>query len=163
LKGAEVVTKIATLSVGEITVHEMGVMTDETIADPIVVEELRQEEWEGVTHRVSLASELAKTNSESLNLAVVRDEFDADTFDENLDNEQHIEENDELAGSESDEKTCNVQLIQPPMHRSAQLAKAMRLMCSPQWLLYVMFRHQVALTGIHITQMKSCEYWSCSI
>jgi hypothetical protein len=44
LKGAEVVTKIALLSVGEITVHEMGVMTDETIADPIVVEEPRQEE-----------------------------------------------------------------------------------------------------------------------
>jgi hypothetical protein len=43
-----------------------------------------------------------KINSESLNLAVVRDEFDADTFDENLDNEQHVEENDELASSESD-------------------------------------------------------------
>jgi hypothetical protein len=27
-----------------------------------------------------------------------------DTFDENLDNEQHVEENDELASSESDEK-----------------------------------------------------------
>jgi hypothetical protein len=36
---------------------------------------------------VSLGSELAKTNSESLNLALVSDEFDADTFDENLDNE----------------------------------------------------------------------------
>jgi hypothetical protein len=45
-----------------------------------------------------------KINSESLNLAVVRDEFDADTFDENLDNEQHVEENDELASSESDEE-----------------------------------------------------------
>jgi hypothetical protein len=27
-----------------------------------------------------------KMNSESLNLSLVRDEFDADTFDENLDN-----------------------------------------------------------------------------
>jgi hypothetical protein len=32
----------------------------------------------GVTHRVSLANELAKTNPESLNLVVVRDEFDTD-------------------------------------------------------------------------------------
>jgi hypothetical protein len=47
---------------------------------------------------------LAKINSESLNLAVVRDEFDADTFDENINNEQHVEENDELASSESDEE-----------------------------------------------------------
>jgi hypothetical protein len=53
--------------------------------------------------------ELAKINSESLNLAVVRDEFDADTFDENLDNEQHVEKNDELASSESDkENEANV-------------------------------------------------------
>jgi hypothetical protein len=51
-----------------------------------------------------LASELAKTNSKSLNLAVVRDEFDADTFDENLDNEQRITKNDELASRESDEE-----------------------------------------------------------
>jgi hypothetical protein len=47
---------------------------------------------------------LAKINSEALNLAVVRDEFDADTFDENVDNEQHIEENNETASSESDEE-----------------------------------------------------------
>jgi hypothetical protein len=47
---------------------------------------------------------LAKINSESLNLAVVRDEFDVDTFDENINNEQHVEENDELASSESDEE-----------------------------------------------------------
>jgi hypothetical protein len=53
--------------------------------------------------------ELAKINSESLNLVVVRDEFDADTFDENLDNEQHVEKNDELASSESDkENEANV-------------------------------------------------------
>jgi hypothetical protein len=47
---------------------------------------------------------LAKTNSKSLNLAVVRDEFDADMFDENIDNEQHVEENDELSRSESNEE-----------------------------------------------------------
>jgi hypothetical protein len=33
------------------------------------------------------------------------------------------------------------------MQRSAQVAKAMRQMCPPQRLLYVMSRHQVALTG----------------
>jgi hypothetical protein len=53
--------------------------------------------------------ELAKINSESLNLALVRDEFDADTFEENLDNEQHVEKNDELASSASDkENEANV-------------------------------------------------------
>jgi hypothetical protein len=68
------------------------------------VEQVSQEKWQGVTHRVSLASELVKINFESLNLAVVRDEFDIDTFNENLDNEQHVEENDELPSSESDEE-----------------------------------------------------------
>jgi hypothetical protein len=43
-------------------------------------------------------------NSESLNLALVTDEFDADTLDENLDNEQHIDENDESSSTESDEE-----------------------------------------------------------
>jgi hypothetical protein len=95
---------MSSLSSGEITVHEMGVMMEETIADPIAVEQLSQEEWQGVTHRASLASELAKTNSESLNLAVVRDEFNANTFDENLDNEQRVEKIDELGSSESDEE-----------------------------------------------------------
>jgi hypothetical protein len=37
LKGAEVVGVIAPLSAGEITVHEDGVTTDETIADPITI------------------------------------------------------------------------------------------------------------------------------
>jgi hypothetical protein len=39
----------------------------------------------------------------------VRDEFDVDTFDENLDNEQHIDETDESSSSESDEEN-----MQPP-------------------------------------------------
>jgi hypothetical protein len=65
LKGAEVVTEIASLSGGEIIVHKIGVATEETIANPIAVEQPTQEEWQGVTHRVSLASELAKTNSEA--------------------------------------------------------------------------------------------------
>ncbi len=81
LKGAEVVAEIAPLPSGEITVQETGVMTEEIIVDPIAVEQAIQEEWQGATHRVSLGSELAKTNSEALNLAVVTDEFDADTFD----------------------------------------------------------------------------------
>jgi hypothetical protein len=42
-----------------------------------------------------------KTNSEALNLAVVTDEFDANTFAENVDTEQDIEEDDEIARSES--------------------------------------------------------------
>jgi hypothetical protein len=104
LKGAEVVEKIAPLPGGEITVHENYVITEETIADPIAVEQPSQEEWQCVTHRVSLASELVKINSEALNLAVVRDEFDTDTFDENIYTEQHVEENDETASSESDEE-----------------------------------------------------------
>jgi hypothetical protein len=38
LKGAEVVAEIAPLRVGEIIVHEMSVMIEKTVADPIVVE-----------------------------------------------------------------------------------------------------------------------------
>jgi hypothetical protein len=48
---------------------------------------------------------LTKTNSEALNLAVVTYEFDADTFDENVDTEQHVEEDDETVRSESDEES----------------------------------------------------------
>jgi hypothetical protein len=101
LKGAEIVGVIAPLSGGEITVHKDGVTTEETIADPITIEQPSQEELQCVTHTVSLASELMKTNSEALNLAVVTDEFDVDTFDENVDIEQHVEEDDETARSES--------------------------------------------------------------
>jgi hypothetical protein len=61
-----------------------------------------------VTHTVSLASELVKINSEALNLTVVTDEFDIDTFDENVDTEQHVEEDDETARSESDEELTGV-------------------------------------------------------
>jgi hypothetical protein len=59
-------------------------------------------EWQGVTHRVSLASEFVKTNFEDLNLAVVTDEFNADMFAKNVDTKQHIEKGDETARSESD-------------------------------------------------------------
>jgi hypothetical protein len=96
------------LSTGEITVHEDGVTIEETIADPIMIEQLSQEELQGVTHMVSLASKLVKTNSEALNLAVVTDEFDADMFDENVDTEQHVEEDDEIVRSESDEELTGV-------------------------------------------------------
>jgi hypothetical protein len=47
---------------------------------------------------------LAKTNSEALNLAVVIDEFDVDTFAENVKTQQHIEEDDETSRSESNEE-----------------------------------------------------------
>jgi hypothetical protein len=104
LKGAEVVSKIASLPVDEINVHDIGVTIEETIADPIEVEQPIQEEWHGVTHRVSLGSELAKTNSKALNLTVVSDEFHADTFPKNIDTKQHIEEDDETSMSESDEE-----------------------------------------------------------
>jgi hypothetical protein len=67
------------------------------------VEQLSQEEWQGVTHRVILGSDLAKINSEALNLEVVTNEFDADTFAENDKTQQHIEEDDETARSKSDE------------------------------------------------------------
>jgi hypothetical protein len=44
LKVAEVVTEIASLPGGEITVQEMGVTTEEIIVDPIVVQQASQEE-----------------------------------------------------------------------------------------------------------------------
>jgi hypothetical protein len=87
LKGAEVVAEIAPWPVSEINVHETGVTTEETITEPIAVEQPSQEEWQGVNHRVSLGSELVKINFEALNLAVVTDDFDADTFAENVDTE----------------------------------------------------------------------------
>jgi hypothetical protein len=103
LKGDEIVAEIALLPIDVINVHEMGVTIEDTIADPIAVEQPSQKEWRGVTHRVSLASELAKTNSKTLNLAVITYDFDADTFAENVDTEQHIEEDDKIARSENDE------------------------------------------------------------
>jgi rRNA maturation endonuclease Nob1 len=129
LKGAEVVGIIASLSTGEITVHEDRVTTEETITDPITIEQPNQEELQRVTHTASLASELAKTNSKALNLAVVIDEFDTDTFDENVDAEQHVEEDDETGRSESDEELSGV---------------------TPVDVL-----KQVVLTGVYITQTKS--------
>jgi hypothetical protein len=107
LKGAEVVAGIALLPSGEITIQETGVTTEEIVVDPIAVEQVSQEELHGATHRVNLGSELAKTNSEALNLAVVTDEFDDETFDENVDIEAHVEEDDEVGINESDEE--NVQ------------------------------------------------------
>jgi hypothetical protein len=108
LNGAEVVGVIVPLSAGEITVHEDVVAMEETIADPITIEQPSQEELWGVTHTVSLANELTKINSEALNFAVVTDEFDADTFDENVDTEHHVEEDDETARSKSDEGLTGV-------------------------------------------------------
>jgi hypothetical protein len=96
------------LSAGEITVHEDGVTPEETIADHIMIEQPSQEELQGVTYMVSLVSELAKTNFEALNLAMVTDVFDADTFDKIIDTEQHVEEDDETTRSESDEELTGV-------------------------------------------------------
>jgi hypothetical protein len=44
LKGAEVVEEITLLPVGEINVHDTGVMIEETIVGLIVVEQPSQEE-----------------------------------------------------------------------------------------------------------------------
>jgi hypothetical protein len=71
LKGAELVGVIAPLSVGEITVHEDGVITDETIADPITIDQPSQKKLQGVTHTVSLASELVKKILKHINGAPV--------------------------------------------------------------------------------------------
>jgi hypothetical protein len=117
MKGAEVVVEIVPLFVSEITVHETGMTTKETIANTIVVEQPSQEELQGVTLRVSLASELAKTNSKALNLAAVTNEFDANTFDENVATEQHIEEDKETARSESDKEN-----IQPSVDTAPDVA-----------------------------------------
>jgi hypothetical protein len=87
---------------GDVTVQEMGVLTEEIIVGRIAVEQASQEELHGATHRVSLGSELAKTNYEALNLAVVTDEFD-----DNVDTEAHVEEDDEAGISKSDKE--NVQ------------------------------------------------------
>jgi hypothetical protein len=69
---------------------------------------------QGVTHTVGMASELVKTNSKELDLGVVTDEFDIDTFDENVDTEQHVEEDDETARSESDKELTGVTLYDVP-------------------------------------------------
>jgi hypothetical protein len=115
LNGAEVVAEITLLPSGEITVHEMDVMTEEIIVDPIAVEQVSQEELHGATHRASLGSELAKTNSEALNLTVVTDEFDDKAFDENVDTEAHVEGEDEAGISESDKEN-----MQPTWYHNLQ-------------------------------------------
>jgi hypothetical protein len=107
LKGAEVVAEIAPLPSGEMTVQETGVTTEEIVVDPIAVEQASQEELHSATHRVIQGSELVKINYEALNLAMVTDEFDDETLDKNVDIEAHVEEDDEVGMSESDEE--NVQ------------------------------------------------------
>jgi hypothetical protein len=51
---------------------------------------------------------LVKINFEALNLAVVTDKFDANTFDENVDIEQYVEEDDKTVRGESDEELTGV-------------------------------------------------------
>jgi hypothetical protein len=78
------------------------------------VEQPTQEEWQCGTHRVRLSSKLTKTNSKVLNLVVVTDEFDIDTFDENVDTKPHVEEEEEeITISESDEES-----VQPSVDTS---------------------------------------------
>jgi hypothetical protein len=138
LKGVEVVVGIALLSIGEINVHETSMTIEETVADPIAVEHPNQEEWQGVIHRVSLGSELAKINSKALNLAVVTDEFNVDTFGENVDTEQHIEEDDETARSESDEENMQPSVDTIPDATIDPCGEGNEANVPPQQLLYVM-------------------------
>jgi hypothetical protein len=153
LKGAKVVAEITPLACGEIIVPKTGVTTEETVVDPIAVEQQRQEEWQGVTHRISLDSKLAKINFEALHLALVRDEFDTDMFDENVNTEQHVEKNDETASSESDEENMQPSVDttpDAPVDTGGKGNEA-NVPPPPHRLLYVMYRHQIALTVIHIT------------
>jgi hypothetical protein len=92
LKGEEIVAELVLLPGGEMTMHRTGMTIEEIIVDPIVVDQPSQNECQGVTHRVSLGSELVKANSEALDLALVRDEFDVDMFDQNSDNKQNVDE-----------------------------------------------------------------------
>jgi hypothetical protein len=135
LKGAEVVAECASLLDGEMTVHRTGMTIEEIIVDPIIVEVLSQEECQSVAHMISLESELVKTNSESLNLALVRDEFDANTFDENLNNEQNIDENDESSNSESDEENMQAPFDTTRDVSVATVSKATSQICPSQQLL----------------------------
>jgi hypothetical protein len=91
----------------------------------------------------------------SQNLAVVTDEFDTYTFDENVDTEPHVEDDDEAAISESDEENVQSSVDTAPDAPVDTVDEAMSKMCPPQQLLNVMFRHLVASTGVHITQRKS--------
>jgi hypothetical protein len=58
LKGAEVVAEIASLPGVEIIVQETGVTTYKIVADPIMVEQPTQEEWQGGTVDGSVSSTL---------------------------------------------------------------------------------------------------------
>jgi hypothetical protein len=49
---------IVSLSTGEITVYGDGVTTEETITDPIAIEQPSQDELQCITNTVSLASKL---------------------------------------------------------------------------------------------------------
>jgi hypothetical protein len=109
LKGTEVVAEIVPLPGGVITIQETGVTTEEIVVDPITVEQSTQEERHGVTHRVSLCSELVKTNSEALKLEVVTDEFDVDTLKKMM----------KQQSARAMKKTCNLHLTQLLMHQSA--------------------------------------------
>jgi hypothetical protein len=102
--GEEVVAEMTPLPRSEMTVYKTSMTIEETIADNITMEQPSQKKYHSVTHRVSLGSELVKMNSESLNLALVRDECDVVMFDKNLDNEQHVEENGESSSNENDEE-----------------------------------------------------------
>jgi hypothetical protein len=81
----------------------------------------------GASHRVSLGSELAKINSEALNLAMVTDEFD-DEYLMRMLILRHTLKKKKQESARAMKKTCNLQWTQLPMHRLAQLTKTMSQM-----------------------------------
>jgi hypothetical protein len=98
---------------------------------------------------------LAKTNYEALNLAVVVDDFDVDMFDENVDIERHVEEDDEIAISKSDEENVQPSVDTAPDAPVGTVDEGNKANIPLQQLLHVMSRHLVTLTEVHITQTKS--------
>jgi hypothetical protein len=84
-------------------------VTEEVIADPIVVEQPNQVECQHITHRVSLGSEMAKANPKSHNLALASDKFDVDMLDNEPSNKQNVDEENEA--SSTDKEVSNKALV----------------------------------------------------
>jgi hypothetical protein len=104
LKGAEVIAEVVPLTGGEMLVQGTG-MTEEVIVDPIVLEQLSQDECHNVTHRVSLGREMAKSHLEFRNLVLANNEFDVNILDNEPSNEENIDEDDEASSSENKEES----------------------------------------------------------
>jgi hypothetical protein len=89
---------------GEMLVQGTG-MTEEVIADPIVLEQPSQDECHNVAHRVSLGSEMDKAHPEFHNLALASNEFDVNILDNEPCNEENVDEDDEASSSDNEEES----------------------------------------------------------